>query len=247
MITVKTPDGGVAQFPDGTDPNVIKQALAKKFAPDKALAPNMLAAKRAGEGTLEVSPDATRKQAAFDQAHIGNLQDSIKTGRLDAHGRGALQGLTFGFGDEAVAAIRPYLHEGETYDSALKDQRDALAQARQDRPGYAYGGEVAGAIAAPGSVASTATSALGRVGMGALSGALQGGVYGFGTGEGGFVDRAKNAAAGGTIGGLVGGALPALGALVQKAADSRAASRAIKGIVKTAPSTDELRTAGQGV
>jgi len=45
MITVKTPDGGVAQFPDGTDPNVIKQALAKKFAPDKALAPNMLAAK----------------------------------------------------------------------------------------------------------------------------------------------------------------------------------------------------------
>ena len=99
MITVKTPDGGVAQFPDGTDPNVIKQALAKKFAPDKALAPNMLAAKRAGEGTLEVSPDAARKQAAFDQAHIGPLEDSMKTGRLDALGCGALQGLTFGGGE----------------------------------------------------------------------------------------------------------------------------------------------------
>ena len=36
MITVNTPDGGQAQFPDGTDPGVIKRALAKKFPPPKA-------------------------------------------------------------------------------------------------------------------------------------------------------------------------------------------------------------------
>jgi len=210
MITVKTPDGGVAQFPDGTDPNVIKQALAKKFAPDKALAPNMLAAKRAGEGTLEVSPDAARKQAAFDQAHIGPLQDSLKTGRLDALGRGALRGLTFGFGEKAVAAIRPYLHEGETYDSALKDQRDALAQAREDRPGYAYGGEIAGGIAsgvALGGVGGGATLKS-QAGAGALVGAGQGALYSLGTGEGDIKQRAIDAAKGAVLGGTIGAAAP---------------------------------------
>jgi hypothetical protein len=32
MITIKTPDGGIATFPDGTAPDVIKSAMAKKFA-----------------------------------------------------------------------------------------------------------------------------------------------------------------------------------------------------------------------
>lgn len=231
MITVKTPDGGVAQFPDGTDPNVIKQALAKKFAPDKALAPNMLAAKRAGEGTLEVSPDAARKQAAFDQAHIGPLEDSMKTGRLDALGRGALQGLTFGFGDEAVAAIRPYLHEGETYDSALKDQRDALAQARQDRPGYAYGGEIAGGVAtgiATGAgFGANSPTLIGRAGGGALTGAAQGAVYGAGTGEGGAKERAINAAKSAAIGGAIGAAAPVA------IAGARAGARAVANPIRS--------------
>lgn len=231
MITVKTPDGGVAQFPDGTDPNVIKQALAKKFAPDKALAPNMLAAKRAGEGTLEVSPDAARKQAAFDQAHIGDLQDTLKTGRLDALGRGALQGLTFGFGDEVVAAIRPYLHEGETYDSALKDQRDALAQARQDRPGYAYGGEIAGGVAtgiATGAgFGANSPTLIGRAGGGALTGAAQGAVYGAGTGEGGAKERAINAAKSAAIGGAIGAAAPVA------IAGARAGARAVANPIRS--------------
>ena len=244
MITVKTPDGGVAQFPDGTDPNVIKQALAKKFAPEKALAPNMLAAKRAREGTLEVSPDAARKQAAFDQSHIGPLEDSMKTGRLDALGRGALQGLTFGFGDEAVAAIRPYLHEGETYDSALKDQRDALAQARQDRPGYAYGGEIAGAMAVPMGTLGQGGGLGARVVGSAATGAGQGALYGFGAGEGGFDERARSALVSGGIGGAVGAALPALGAGIQKIGDKLATRKEIARLVANAPSTDELKAAG---
>lgn len=88
-------------------------ARARVKAKTSGLPANMQAAKAAAEGRLEVSPAAAEKQAAFDAAHIGPLEDSLKTGRLDALGRGALQGLTFGFGDEAVAAIRPYLHEGK--------------------------------------------------------------------------------------------------------------------------------------
>lgn len=39
MIEVDTPDGGVAEFPDGTPPDVIKNALRKKFPPQKAVKP----------------------------------------------------------------------------------------------------------------------------------------------------------------------------------------------------------------
>jgi len=157
---------------------------------------------------------------------------------------GFAQGGTFGFSDEITAALQS-LSPNVTYDQALAVERGRLDAARQSHPVAAYGGEVAGAIAAPGAVASSAPSAVGRVAAGAASGALQGGIYGFGTGEGGFADRAKNAATGGAIGGVVGGALPALGYLVQKGADARAASRGIKDIVRAAPSTEELRAAGQ--
>lgn len=244
MITVKTPDGGTAQFPDGTDPAVIKQALSKRFPQQKALPPNMAAAKAAREGTLEVSPEANRRQSAFDAANIGPLQDSLKTGRLDALGRGALQGLTFGFGDEAVAAIRPYLHEGETYDSALKDQRDALAQAREDRPGYAYGGEIAGAMAVPTTVLGQGGGLGARIAGSAATGAGQGALYGFGTGEGGAEERTRSALASGAVGGAIGAVLPAIGAGIQKIGDKLANRKEIARLVANAPSTDELKAAG---
>ena len=239
-MIVEVPGVGNVEFPDGTDPAVIESALTQFKAPSgvSQLSDAFAKATVPQQGP-PMSPDMLLRNKAK------NYYTTNDMGAGMSGAGGIAQGGTFGLSDELTAAaqsLRPDL----SYDQALAIERGRLDAARANHPIAAYGGEVAGAIAAPGSVASTAPTALGRVGMGALSGALQGGVYGFGTGEGGFVDRAKNAAAGGTIGGLVGGALPALGALVQKAADSRAASRAIKGIVKTAPSTDELRTAGQG-
>ena len=219
-------------------------ARARVKAKTSGLPANMKAAKAAAEGRLEVSPAAAEKQAAFDAEHIGPLQDSLKTGRLDALGRGALQGLTFGFGDEAVAAIRPYLHEGETYDSALKDQRDALAQAREDRPGYAYGGEIAGAMAVPTTVLGQGGGLGARIAGSAATGAGQGALYGFGAGEGGFDERARSALISGGIGGAVGAALPAIGAGIQKIGDKLATRKEIARLVANAPSTEELKAAG---
>jgi len=212
-MIVQVPGVGNVEFPDGTDPSVIENALAQ-FKTGPELPPNMARAKAAREGTLSVSPEAASKQAKFDAAHSGPLMDSFKMGRLDALGRGALQGLTFGFGDEAVAAIRPYLHSGETYDSALADQRTALDQARTDRPGYAYGGEIAGGIASGmatgGNFVNGAKTLPRMIGRSAALGAGEGALYGFGSGEGGIENRLKSGAISAVIGGGVGAAAPAL-------------------------------------
>lgn len=187
-------------------------ALQSMIGDAPALAPNMEAARSAKAGTLAMSPASTSRQSAFDAQHIGPLEDSLKTGRMSALWRGLHQGLTFGFGDEIVAAIRPYLHDGETYDSALSGERDALTQARADRPGYAYGGEIAGGVASTLGGAGLATKAptlAGKAASGATIGGIDGLAYGFGSGEGGFKSRAINAGKTAAIGGVTGGLAPA--------------------------------------
>ena len=243
MITVKTPDGGVAQFPDGTPVEAIKSALAKKFPAQPAGISEEQKARIAAAkaGTLVVPQDkADAARAGEHQFELDNMPDP---GAGVSALQGFSQGGTFGLSDEAMAGMDALL--GGNYDRSLHNYRMNLEKARATHPVAAYGGEVAGAMAAPGSVASSAPTAVGRVAAGAGMGAVQGGIYGFGTGEGGFVDRAKNGALGATTGAVVGGALPALGYLVQKGANKAAAAKYVRGIVKSAPSTEELRAAGQ--
>ena len=237
-MIVQVPGVGNVEFPDGTDPSVIENALAQF----KTGGVSELSTAFQQATTPQAGPPMPPEMLMRNKAKNYYTQNDMGAGMSGIGG--FAQGGTFGFSDELTAALQS-LSPNVTYDQALAVERGRLDAARQNHPVAAYGGEVAGAIAAPGSVASSAPSAVGRIAAGAASGALQGGIYGFGTGEGGFVDRAKNAATGGAIGGVVGGALPALGYLVQKVADARAASRGIKDIVRTAPSTEELRAAGQ--
>lgn len=237
--------------------------LSTPAVADGALSPQQqdtLANLKAGK--LTVSPDAAATQNAYDTANMGPLNDAANPpmGRMDALGRGALQGLTFGFGDEAVAAIRPWLHSGETYDSALTDQRAGLDKARTDHPGYAYGGEIAGSIA-PGALAGGAWAAgaknlPGMFGRGAAVGAGQGAAYGFGAGEGGLASRVGSAAAGAVVGGALGGGLPVVGKALQigarvvanptmsalNIASPTAASRGVaKALARSGKSADEIQ------
>lgn len=219
-----------------------------KAAEEASLPPNMLAAKAARDGTLKVSPESERRHAQFTEENMGDLNDATSMGRMNALGRGVLQGLTFGFGDEAVAALRPLIHEGETYDSALARERGLLEQAREDRPGFAYGGEVAGAIAAPANIllpGGSAATTGSRVAKGAATGAAAGGLYGFGTGEGGLGNRAENAGITALLGGAVGGLVPVVGKGVQKVADKLELRKRIAELVKNAPSTEQLKAAGR--
>lgn len=119
--------------------------------------------------------------------------------------RSLAQGATLGFADELEAAGRS-LFPGQTYEGALTDIRGKLKAYKEDSPlsalGYeALGGIVPGLAAAPFTGGASVAPTLGRM---ALIGATEGGIYGFGTGEGGFAQRAA-----GVPGGAVGGAIAA--------------------------------------
>lgn len=147
--------------------------------------------------------------------------------------RGALQGATFGFGDELVAgagSIPQALITGqsipEAYGQILEGERQAMDRFREDRPFSAVGSEIGGAIATGiGSLGTKAGAALagslGRGGLGAratkgaLAGASSGGLYGYGSGEG--EERLESARQGALFGGVTGGAFPLAGAALSRA------------------------------
>ncbi len=197
MIEVELPDGTIAEFPDGTPPDVMKQALQKRFgAPQQAPAPQ---AQPEGRGIFR---------------------------RVDDAVRGAADMLTFGMSDEISAGLGSLTGIGGQqggYDANLAAQRERDSQGGVER----FGGQVAGALMLPGAASRTVMGAAGK-------GALAGGAYGFGSGEGGAVERGKNAAFSAGIGAGAGGILKA----GSNALGNRAAAKAI-------PSIDDLRKTSQ--
>lgn len=127
--------------------------------------------------------------------------------------RGAADMSTFGLSDEISAGLGAATGVGGTfgdYSGNLEQQR-----ARDAEGGWArLGGQVVGAVAMPWSLARTIPAAIGQ-------GIAMGGLYGFGSGEGGATERAKSAsigaAAGGAGGFLVRGAANAFGTRAARA------------------------------
>jgi hypothetical protein len=136
--------------------------------------------------------------------------------------RTALQGLTFGLSDEGEAAARAaagyvasslgFDVNSQSYDDALNEIRGNIKAYQTARPMEALAYEAGGAalpaigalIAAPftgGTSAAAAAPTLGRL---ATMAGLQGGAYAFGTGEGGFQERASRVP-GGAVAGAAGG------------------------------------------
>lgn len=124
--------------------------------------------------------------------------------------RAAAQGLTFGTADEIEARARS-LATGRPYQEVLAEIRGGLEAYREARPGQALAYEIGGAalpalVAAPFTGGTSVPMTLGRM---AGIGAMQGGAYAFGTGEGGATERfarVPGGVAGGAVGGAVGGA-----------------------------------------
>lgn len=124
--------------------------------------------------------------------------------------RAAAQGLTFGTADEIEARVRS-ITTGRPYEEVLAEIRGGLEAYRQDQPIASTAYEIGGAalpalLAAPFTGGTSVPLTLGRmVGVGAM----QGGAYAFGTGEGGVGERlarVPGGAAGGAVGGAAGGA-----------------------------------------
>jgi hypothetical protein len=191
-------------------------------------------AKAGGEATPSV------QQAGIDTQ---TEKDIIDRGALHAVVQGGTQGMTFGFGDEMVGGLSAALTD-MTYDEGLKAARGELDAARTTRPGTTTTAEIAGALATP----AAGLKSTGKLGVDVLRGAASGaglaGVYGFGAGEGGFENRADSAKNSAIVGALMGGLIPVAGAGVQKFLQGRSDNAAIKAAAKGAPTTDELRAAG---
>tara|TARA_Y100001938_G_scaffold109476_1_gene149677 strand:- start:2186 stop:4162 length:1977 start_codon:yes stop_codon:yes gene_type:complete len=92
------------------------------------------------------------------------------------------QGLSFGFGDEAIAGLRSAFTD-ETYADALAQERAGVEGYRAANPGKAIAAEVAGALPTmfiPGAGQARAASLGGRLGQAALRGTGEGALYGAG-------------------------------------------------------------------
>ena len=251
MITVATPDGGQAQFPDGTPTDVIKQALAKKFPARQAPAP-AAPVTRNPDGTYGQVPEGMVLNPSTGQYTSRELlANNMAPGAAAAALAGGGQGATFGAADEMAGGLNAVLPGngtmGERYAFGREYSRAMVDAARRDHPVAAYGGEIATAAATPGVALNAAKGASlpARMAVGAATGAGQGALSGFGAGEGGLGERANSAKLSGGIGAAVGGAIPGLGALLQKALDGRATQKAISDLVANAPTSEQLRAMGQ--
>ena len=157
------------------------------------------------------------QQQAFDAARTRLLaREEQAAATPKQRVRTMAQGLTLGTADEMEARARS-LTTGRPYEEVLDEIRGQIKSYQEAYPKSSMGYEIGGAaiptaaamIAAPftggGSTAAVAPSLARMAGMGAL----EGGAYAFGTGEGGFGQRAERIPGGiasGAIGGAVGGA-----------------------------------------
>lgn len=147
---------------------------------------------------------------------------------VQAASLGIAQGLTFGTMDEIMSKL-----QGGDYESNLERNRAVLEQAQKERPVSYFSGNVGGGLAL-GSGAGALVKGAGLAGKAAQLykaapirstaglGAVQGGLYGAGEGEGGFIERAKSAARGAGLGGLFGGAAGFIGSKVGTGAVKKA-------------------------
>jgi hypothetical protein len=198
-MRVQGPDGKIIEFPDGMSEQDIAGVMQKHY------------------GAPTQSTPAAPELDKYQQAAQEDLGFAKSIGRDQGYGRRILQGATFGWGDEILAAGQTPLEmiKRGTFDPSeayayTKAREDALLQDARDKTGaLGSAGEIAGGMiaAAPVKIAQTA---LGTIANAAKSGATYGAVAGAGEGSG-IGDRVSGAVGGGVLGGTVGAAIPAIG------------------------------------
>lgn len=142
----------------------------------------------------------------------GNFRPDVATpSRMGAAARSALQGLTFGYGDEIVGAGQAML-SGTPYETARDFEKERLNRGREAYPWLTTAAEMGGAIMPSmmlgyGALPNAGNAAQ-RMAVGAGIGGAEGTVYGAGSADPG--NRAQGALYGGGLGMGVGAAIPAM-------------------------------------
>lgn len=182
----------------------------------------------------DLIPDAGSIQApAGLTPDEGSVQAPGEVGGMEALGRGALQGISLGFGDEIQGALQSIFTD-KTYQQARDSARQANARAQAAHSTLYGGGEVAGGLASmfvPG-LGIAEGAGLGTV---AAKSALAGGLGGLGSSEATDVGGiAKDIGVGAALGGAGGAVAHGVGVGIGRAlggAEEAGSRQAVKGIV----------------
>src|SRR5690242_2742888 len=105
-IQVETPDGGVAEFPDGTAPDIIRTAMRAKF----------------GGGPAKKVAEDIKKPSGQERA---KSQSDAFVKKLDQAMRSIAQGVTLGYADRIAARLESITGLGGkagSYDENLKKE-----------------------------------------------------------------------------------------------------------------------------
>lgn len=155
------------------------------------------------------------------QAGVGLGNELRGAGKnLDRFVRLAANGATFGLADKFAGGMDALTGQAPSYDAGVKAQRAETEKVRQEQPGLATSGEVAGGLAGGLGLMRSGLTMAGRVGPNLLPRVLgfggEGAAYGAAHGAGNtysdsakdYVDAAKKGA---TVGAAIGGGLPVAG------------------------------------
>lgn len=184
-------------------------------------------APRIGADGEQVAPGVFQERVSPEQSLDARREDDGLGRRADAFVRGAADTLTFGLSDEITAGLNTVApldrgtrggwggDWGGAYRQNLDLMRDIDRLDAEQMPVTRGSGQIAGAVAAPGALASgrwvaNAPRMVNGVARGATVGAGYGAIYGAGNAEGGIDDRLEGAGSGAMAGGITGGALPPL-------------------------------------
>ena len=178
-------------------------------APAVSAADPVSAARQAGRDVV-TGADMDSRNNSFTNDLVRNARATAAT---------ALNGVTFGWGDELAGAIAGGIAKltGAKYDDAYQQARDyvrgVVDQQRQSNPIAAAGGEIGGSVlTAPLAVLNAVGKggALARAAYTAGTGAAMGGVQGAGEADT-MEEVPQKAATGAAIGGVLSAAMPAAG------------------------------------
>lgn len=230
-----------------------KEASSAYAAGDDARGQELLAEASRMSIDAGVAPAGTSYDP--ETGTMPNLKDAAspyisEPSRGRAASMGAMQGLGFNLGDEAVAGLASIGGKPGAYEFGLDRMREEERRLSEEYPWTLGGSKVAGAVASSLSGAkalglAAPTTTTGVMAQGAALGGAETGLAGFGAGEGGLKNRAVEGAKGLGIGAATGGLLaPMIGGAVNKGLQWNANRKAIADAIKGAPTTEQLREAG---
>ena len=173
-------------------------------------------------------------------------EDDTSTDPMDI-ARAAMQGVRFGFSDEAAGLFRGIYDaatKGKSFSEAYTEARDEarknLDDFRKEDPLAAYGAEIIASLPTAligGAGLARTGAALAGKGLGAATrrAGVEGAIYGTGAGEGDVVDQAGSAVLGGATGAALTGAVGGVLRSTVGPAPTEAAQRLMKKDVTLTP------------